>query len=173
MPPSWEAQQSHNWAHAELVWLWGNAFARACIGDVSTSPLGSHRRSWYQVLCSSWRLGVWSVLSPQPPTAWHCWAPESFTCIVHGYCCCMEVESVPARSHLFFLCELCAGEITPWLSPLSESLPELGEGRTIRGMNPRCCSCCISKQPFLYSLKTLQEPGYEKKMHLEKGSTAG
>lgn len=42
--------------------------------------------------------------------------PNLFTCIVHAHGSCMEVDSIQARSHLSFLWEFCAEEITPWLS---------------------------------------------------------
>lgn len=172
MPPSQEAQQRHNQGHAEPAWLCGNAFTRVCT-DCFYLALGKlQKKPIPRALLSLMLRWLISPLSSASSSSWHCCAPESCTHTVHDHCSCLEAENIQARSY-FFLCELCAGETTPRLSPLSESLPQLGEGRSISGMSPRHCSCCISKQPFLYSLKSLQEPSYEEKMHLEKGSTAG
>lgn len=71
----------------------------------------------------------------------------------HVHCSCGKVQRTPARSHFFFLLECSAGEVTPWLSSLSGSQPQT------RQDSQGDSSCCFSEQPFLYSLKTLQEPG--------------
>lgn len=61
--PSWGSPAE---AQLSCTGIRRGAFARTCTDNVSASPLGSHRRSWCQILCS-WLLRCWSALCPQPP----------------------------------------------------------------------------------------------------------
>lgn len=135
-----------------------SVFAGTCTDDVFTSSLGSLRRSWCQTFCP-WLFRCRSALSAQPPAApWDCRAPQTPCALLMAtapVCKCREFQPGPTSS--FCLSEERRGHS---LASFPVRITGTNSGRQgSQGMSPRDSSCCFSEQSFVYSLKTLQEPG--------------